>query len=275
MQEKSKARHRQTRGKVKPKGLYSSNDKQYVYGENTVRKSGKTTKVLFVLLPFVMIIIISLGFLLGYMDYREEEGNKENPVISNENYITVEQQKTLYKTVSMTDPLERSCVPDLVSVDGVEVNVLMENALTNLVNAAKQQGVPLTLKYGYISYDEQHNFYQSYVQSLLDTGKYTQVRAESVANRKVCDSGYSERQLGLLVEFDCNSGEDFEKSEQYVWLNKHAAEYGFMQRYSKSNEQSTAMDSNPSLWRYIGSNNALFARRLGLDFNELIDYLAN
>lgn len=33
------------------------------------------------------------------------------------------------------------------------------------------------------------------------------------------------------------------------------------------------MDSDYTLWRYVGKNNSLLARKLGLNFNTLIDYL--
>jgi LAS superfamily LD-carboxypeptidase LdcB len=271
LQDKTKAKHRYS--KSKPQGLYSGKDRQYVYGDNTPRNKGRWVKVLYVLLPIVMVLILALGFFLGYLDYKDNGETGENPVVSNDNYITVEQQKTLYKIVNISNSLDRSFVPEISGYNGINVNKMMKNALANMVNAAKADGVVLKIKYGYVSYDDQHTMYQKYVDALLDTGKYTKVRAESVANRKICDGGNSERQLGLLVEFDCDDKDNFNSTEEFQWLNKHGADYGFMQRYTKSSEQVSAMDNDYTLWRYIGVSNASMARKLGLNFNELIEYL--
>lgn len=271
MQDKSKAKHRYH--KSKPAGLYTSNDRQYVYGDNTPRSKGRVTKVLFVVLPIVMVVVLLGGFLLGYIMYRNETNPEDNSVKANEGYISPEQQKTLYRIVSVADPLDRSFVPDTADYNGVPVSEMALSQLETLVNAAAKEGISLTVKTGYVSYDEQHTMYTNYVNDLLATGKYTQVKAESVANRKVCDSGNSERQLGLLIEFNCDDKAKYDETEEFRWLDKFGAEYGFVQRYTKLNEQRTAMDNDYTLWRYIGSDNALLARKLGLSFDELVDYL--
>lgn len=274
MQEKNNARHGiEKNRKSKPKGLYSSSTRGYVYGDNTSRSKGRVTKLLFIILPFIMIMVIALGFMLGYISYTREESQKGSGVTSNDNYIPPEMQNTLYRTVTIANPLDRRFVPDTVEFQGVEISNLMENQLNKMINAAKSDGIVLTVVAGYVPFDQQHTDYLQYVDSLLATGKYTQVRAESIANRKVCDSGNSERQLGLLVEFDCDNKEKFNKTDEYDWLMKYGAEYGFMQRYTEESEQVTAIDCDYTLWRYIGTDNAMHARKLGLNFNELIEYL--
>lgn len=271
MQDNSKAKHKYQ--KNKPKGLYTSKDRHYVYGDNTVRNKGKLIKVLYVVLPFVMVVIIAGGFFLGYYSYKNDNSHNDKQTETNEDYISLEQQKTLYTIVSVAEPLDRSYEPEITDFQGVAVSTIIEVPLKQMVTAAKNDGVDLSVAKGYVSYDDQHTMYVDYVNSLVDTGKYTEVRAESVANRKVCDSGNSERQLGLLVEFACEDKDKFNETEQYQWLAKHGADYGFVQRYTESGEQITAMDNDYTLWRYIGKDNALLARKLGLDFNNLIAYL--
>lgn len=274
MQGKNNGRHGIDKSKKsKPKGLYSSSTRGYVYGDNTSRSKGRVTKLLFIILPFIMIAVIAIGFMLGYISYTNEESQNGSGVTSNENYVSPQQQKTLYRTVTIANPLDRNFVPDTVDFEGVKINSLMDNQLKKLIDDAKSDGIILKVVQGYVSYDEQHEMYTDYVDSLLSSGKYTQVKAESIANRKVCDSGNSERQLGLLVEFDCNNKKKFNKTDEYDWLMKFGAEYGFMQRYTEESEQVTAIDCDYTLWRYIGAENALHARKLGLNFNELIEYL--
>ena len=270
LQDKSKGRHG---GSTKPEGFYTGKDKHYVYGDNTPRKKGNAINILFYVLPIVMVVILALGSFLSYHAYVSSSKGEETVVKSNDDYISKEQQKTLYKIVSVADPLERNYVPTLKDFGGVKVSTMIYDSLNKMVNAAKKDGVDLKIRRGYVSYDDQNNLYSGYVNTLLNTGKYTQTKAESIANRRIADSGNSERQLGLSVEFDSEKRSTFNKSEAYQWLIKYGAEYGFIQRYTKENEQVTAMDSDYTLWRYVGKNNSLLARKLGLNFNTLIDYL--
>ena len=270
LQDKSKGRHG---GSTKPEGFYTGKDNHYVYGDNTPRKKGHAINILFYVLPIVMVVILALGSFLSYHAYVSSSKGEETVVKSNDDYISKEQQKTLYKIVSVADPLERNYVPTLKDFGGVKVSTMIYDSLNKMVNAAKKDGVDLKIRRGYVSYDDQHTLYSGYVNTLLNTGKYTQTKAESIANRRIADSGNSERQLGFSVEFDSEKRSTFNKSEAYQWLIKYGAEYGFIQRYTKENEQVTAMDSDYTLWRYVGKNNSLLARKLGLNFNTLIDYL--
>ncbi|MCH5202236.1 MAG: D-alanyl-D-alanine carboxypeptidase family protein [Oscillospiraceae bacterium] len=275
MQEKSGAKHKYQKTKTKPKGLYSTKDKEYVFGDNTVRKKGTAVKVLFVILPILMVSVLGGGILLGYYSYIGNNNDEHAKPEVNNSYISVEQQKSLYRVVSVSNPIDRSYVPDTIEYQGVDIAEIIQQPLQDMIEGGKKAGVNLIVVKGYVSFDEQHVAYRKYVNSLVSTGKYTQVKAESVANRRVGDSGNSERQLGLSVEFACNSKKDFNTTEEYKWLLKYGAEFGFMQRYTDKSEQLSLMDKDYTLWRYIGKDNALLARKLGLNFDELVEYLQN
>lgn len=275
MQEKSGAKHKYQKTKTKPKGLYSTKDKEYVFGDNTVRKKGTSVKVLFVILPILMVLILVGGIVLGYYSYVGNNNDEQAKPEENNSYISVEQQKSLYRIVSISNPIDRGYIPDTTEYQGVDIADIIQKPLKDLIESGKKAGVSLSIVKGYVSFDEQHVMYQKCVDSLVSTGKYTQVKAESVANRKVGDSGNSERQLGLSVEFACNSKKDFNTTEEYKWLLKYGAEFGFMQRYTDSSEQLSLMEKDYTLWRYIGKDNALLARKLGLNFDELVEYLQN
>lgn len=114
---------------------------------------------------------------------------EETVVKSNDDYISKEQQKTLYKIVSVADPLERNYVPTTKDFGGVKVSTMIYDSLNKMVNDAKKDGIDLKIRRGYVSYDDQHTLYSGYVNTLLNTGKYTQTKAESIANRRIADSG--------------------------------------------------------------------------------------
>ncbi len=224
-------------------------------------------------MPVLMTAVFIAGCVLGYIDYQNTAARSKSILSENEDYISPEDELRLYRVVNIANPLDRAYVPSTVVVGGAEVDRLIANPLKKMIAAAAKQGVVLSVKYGYVSYDEQHRLYEDFVEFLLSTGKYTQVRAESTANRVICDSGNSERQLGLLVEFDTDNKGEFDKTGAYQWLIRNAKEYGFVQRYTKSGEQASAMDRDFTLWRFVGRQNAVLAEKLGLDFNDLVDYV--
>ena len=99
MQGKNSAKHGMDKSiKIKPKDFYSSSTRGYVYGDNTTRSKGRVTKVLFIILPFVMIAVIAVGFMLGYISYTNGKNGNGADITVNENYISPEQQKTLYRS---------------------------------------------------------------------------------------------------------------------------------------------------------------------------------
>ena len=121
MQDKSKGRHG---GSTKPEGFYTGKDKHYVYGDNTPRKKGNAINILFYVLPIVMVVILALGSFLSYHAYVSSSKGEETVVKSNDDYISKEQQKTLYKIVSVADPLERNYVPTTKDFGGDRKSVV-------------------------------------------------------------------------------------------------------------------------------------------------------
>lgn len=73
--------------------------------------------------------------------------------------------------------------------------------------------------------------------------------------------GHSEHQLGNAI--DLTSGTvpifthyRFAESSEYIWLQTHAAEYGFVQSYRPGDEDVTGYIAEPWHWRYIGIDTA-------------------
>ena len=86
--------------------------------------------------------------------------------------------------------------------------------------------------------------------------------------------GTSEHELGLAVDF--NSVETtFESSPQFQWLKAHAADYGFILRYTKEKQSITGVIYEPWHYRYVGENHAKKINQLGYCLEEYIDYLKN
>lgn len=67
-------------------------------------------------------------------------------------------------------------------------------------------------------------------------------------------AGYSEHQTGLVIDIaggscvlDC-----FGSTSQYQWMQQHAAEYGFIQRYYAGSETITGYKAEEWHYRYVG-----------------------
>lgn len=116
---------------------------------------------------------------------------------------------------------------------------------TALCEAAAGAGVPLLVTSSYRSYTDQIDIYHWWVTS----------RGEAAAERASALPGYSEHQLGLSVDFATPSGlslESFEGSPQQQWLHENSWKYGFIQRYTETDQQISGYDVEAWHYRYVG-----------------------
>ena len=150
--------------------------------------------------------------------------------------------------------------PDLVYLSsygiparGAEDMLRQEAAvqLGSLVLAAAQNGVEILVASGYRSYWEQNGTFEWFKDAYgEDAGKLS------------VPPGQSEHQLGTAVDF-ASSEVDYElvpgfaRTSAGMWLDKHAAQYGFVLSYGEDQEPSTGVSYEPWHYRYVGVENAL------------------
>ena len=109
-------------------------------------------------------------------------------------------------------------------------------AAERMFSAAEADGVNgFYITSGYRSYERQGEVY-----------------AESEPG-KAQEPGASEHQTGLAFDVTAESASgNFESTEQYAWLARHAHEYGFIQRYPANKSDETGISYEPWHYRYIG-----------------------
>lgn len=224
-----------------------------------------------VMLIVIPVLIIAVIFCGAYIPYRIEIKNREydsvTPVATADEEFYHEEE--LLRIVNENDPLEKEFVPDLTVVNGVEVNSLSAVHLEDMIQDAEAQGVTLTLKSGYVSYDEQAKLHDKTYQKLKKSGKYSQIKAEAEA-KKICPpEGCSECQTGLLMEFDSPKN-----SDAYKWLVKYSVNYGFILRYPEAKETDTGITFNPNLYRYVGIESAQNIRRYDMSLEEYATHIS-
>lgn len=177
------------------------------------------------------------------------------------------ESEMLLMVVDSANPLDKDYVPNLETVSRFKVNSDAQKPLENLLKASKENGTELKIKTAYVSYDEQEEKFQSELQKLTQSSKYTTVRAEAEVLKTTPHGGQSESQTGLLIEFD------FLNSGSKAFLERNCVEYGFIQRYPENKTSETRMNPSDSLYRYVGSENAKAMRSYGMCLEEYNSYL--
>lgn len=75
----------------------------------------------------------------------------------------------------------------------------------------------------------------------------------------------------ISVEWQNTVGElvdRFDTTDAFRWLDKHAAEYGFILRYPKGKEDITGIKYEPWHYRYVGKKIATYLKKTGLTLEE-------
>lgn len=238
-------------------------------------------KVAMILLPVIIILIIITALFFGVREitkmssaYNSEtsretsQNNKE--VFSPED---LENSEKLMTVASPDSPLDSEYKIDLVQYENIKIDSLVLNGLTQLMEDAKKENLSLTLIGGYVSAKEQDALYQKEVSRLMKSENYSQARAETQTEKTVPKGNCADEQTGLSVKFSTENGKSFENSKEYIWLAQNAIRYGFVLRYPENKEDETGMTANPSLFRYVGVENATKMRTLNMCLDEYAAYL--
>lgn len=121
-------------------------------------------------------------------------------------------------------------------------------ALEHMISGANEAGIKLMLSSGYRSYTYQVSLYQSYVTA------HGQAQADTFSARP----GYSEHQTGLALDIEpasrnCEVDQCFGDTPEGQWVAAHAAQYGFIIRYTAENQAVTGYEPEPWHLRYVGT----------------------
>lgn len=139
---------------------------------------------------------------------------------------------------------------DLTTYAGFTLSVKIVPSLSAMFDDASAAGVPLNITSAYRSYSNQVATYNNWVKVNGSTAA-----ADTVSARP----GYSEHQTGFVVDLAAGgcSLECFLGSAQFTWLQEHAAEYGFIQRYPEGLTAVTGYSTEAWHYRYVGKTVAL------------------
>ena len=158
------------------------------------------------------------------------------------------------------DNLER--ISTRYALSGMKMVDYAKDAFENMAKAANKDGLKIVAMSTYRSYNYQVNLYNRYKrQDGIE-------KADSYSGRP----GHSEHQTGLAVDV-YNEEQDytnFEDTEEFKWMKKHAHEYGFILRFPKDKEKETGYVYESWHYRYVGKNIAKYIREHNISLEEYI-----
>lgn len=158
--------------------------------------------------------------------------------------------------------LTEDYIPDqLVSVGrGKKLQKEAADQFRLLKAAAKKEGYLLFPVSGFRTYGYQKTLHNNYLKR----------QSEEEVDRFSSREGYSEHQTGLAL--DVNSGQstlrEFADTPAAYWLEKNAADYGFIIRYPEGAEEITGYEYEPWHITYVGVAAAQDMKEKGIDTLE-------
>ena len=133
------------------------------------------------------------------------------------------------------------------------------NAFIKMVEDALKYDLHIINESAYRSYNRQKELYD------------IEYKKKGIkANDTIALPGHSEHQTGLAFDLCTNTDNmyEFENTNEFIWLSKHAHEYGFILRYPKNKKDITGYDYEPWHYRYLGVDLATKVYESNLTYDE-------
>ncbi|WP_159459775.1 M15 family metallopeptidase [Scatolibacter rhodanostii] len=161
--------------------------------------------------------------------------------------------------VNKDTPLPSDFEVTLEDVPGGQVDARIAPTLLQMLEDAHNDGVELNMCSGYRSIELQTKIYNENIDYYQNQG-YTAEDSQIFTERYVLPPSKSEHHTGLAVDFLTEGyqslNDDFSQSKAYTWLQEHAANYGFIERYPRDKESITKILWEPWHYRFVGLETA-------------------
>lgn len=256
---------------------YAKRNRKPAKNSGSILLSDNTAKLraALVMIPMIMVLIILAVLFFGtrYITSVSVNTVYEHYDETNVSLYSAADSEKLLTVVSPLNALPSDYKLNLVTYKNIQIDSIVKEGIEALVKAASDDGVTLGILKGYVSTQEQNELYNAEVHRLIESENYSRAKAEETAAATVPMGNYADQQTGLSIEFSSSETENFAQSTEFYWLMKNAYKYGFVLRYPESKEDYTNMPFNPSLFRYVGSDNAQKMTTLNRCLDEYVSYL--
>lgn len=153
---------------------------------------------------------------------------------------------------------------------GVDIDSRILEPFKAMRGAAQRDHVKLWLSSAYRSPERQQVLFEQEIAGYSKKG-LDYVNALAQAEASVARGGYSEHNSGLAIDLN-GVQENFGGTPASDWLEKHAAEYGFILRYPADKQSITKIRYEAWHYRYVGVEHAKKMTELGMCLEEYVDY---
>jgi len=179
-----------------------------------------------------------------------------NPSFTSEIKSILQTDPYLWKLVDKKNGLDSYAPDDLVELKsgsfsvnrkGLMLRTAAAVSLEEMAAAAKKEGVTLTASSAYRSYSYQALVYERNVKEM----------GKEAADRESARPGFSQHQLGLVVDFGSIS-DAFTGTKEEIWLTKNARHYGWSISFPEGMEDVTGYRWESWHYRYVGKELAKF-----------------
>ena len=116
--------------------------------------------------------------------------------------------------------------------------------------------------------------YRSYQTQRAIYNRRRKAAGKAHVERFVAVPGASEHHTGLAFDLNANNPDvAFVDTAQYVWLNKHCWEYGFIMRYTDDKQDITGILGEEWHVRYVGKEHSIRMRDSNMCLEEYVAWL--
>ena len=238
-------------------------------------------------LLIITVLLIALAFVLTYL-FNNNSGDEEVSETTAATETTPaetepEEDENIDNAwamflVNSKNPLPKN-YDDMIKTEVVfkswkdyELDVRAADYIERMIDAAKEDGIDLLVVSAYRTIGYQQQNFDNSVQDRMNRGmSYDDAYADTL--REVALPGESEHNAGLALDIMCEEyqsmdDDGFENTDAFKWLDKHAAEYGFILRYPKGKYDVTGIIYEPWHYRFVGVYYANEIKKSGLCLEE-------
>lgn len=180
-----------------------------------------------------------------YTETKETDLNKGYAMIVNK-----------YNYLKDYEPENIVPISNWYAFEGHSCDSTVYDAYKKMWTKAKEDGVLLLVNSSYRTNEEQEKEYKSH--------------GDDYASRP----GFSEHQTGYALDIVTYgvSGNSFEDTDEFKWLDENAYKYGFILRYPKNKENITGYSYESWHYRYVGVELAKKVKDSNLAYDEYYAY---
>lgn len=228
--------------------------------DGTTERPARVKKKLWILLPVLLLVVLSLVFLAtrAVRWAREQEKTKLLTLVDAEHPVE-DDYNVEFTLLGDGQMVDSRCVDDL------------EDMLAACARAGGKPEVTASFR----TWGAQELLYDEQLAALLAEGLSEELAAERLL-RRVEKPGCSEHQLGLAVDIAERDSElppeQQEGTETIRWLRENSWRYGFILRYPAHKTGITGVDYRPWHYRYVGRDAAEQIHSLDLTLEEYLQY---